>query len=105
MRILNRPEPAQSELYEFDALGALLDHEVVYYSYGNRGWEYGIVTSPGGKLMSIYNELSANGVPSVTYVTQWGVRSSLRFRLARPEEYAVLEFSYGYQPRLVLTAA
>ena len=87
------------ELLGLEYLSAMRRHEVIVFAdYGDK-FRLGLVSAPGTPIMSVYPELSENGVPSNVHVTSHGMRSVFRFRPARPEEYAGVEFSYGYRPR------
>ena len=93
------PTPADT-IFSAEFLDAVGDGEVICYDlWGTGKWVYGIVSNRGRLGASIYDQLSERGVPSHTYGR--GDRDGvelLRFRMARPEEYADLEFSYGMSP-------
>lgn len=87
------------ELFDYDMLGAVGDREVIYFTdYGNN-WYYGLIVGAGTSLMSLYKQVGKDGVPVNVCVTNFRLRGTFQFRLARPEEYAAMEFSYGYKPR------
>lgn len=94
----NRPAPPESDWLGIEFLGAVGNGEVILYKDFGDDWQFGIVRSPGTKLCSVYSEVSRQGVPSVLYATSPLLVGRFAFRVARPEEYAGVEFSYGYTP-------
>lgn len=95
----NRQAPPDSDCFGIEMLPACLHGEVILYTLWGSEWLYGIVTSPGTKLMSVYDEISPRGVPSVLYATSPHIDGRFQFRLARPDEFEGVKFSSGHGTR------
>jgi hypothetical protein len=87
-------------LFGFEDLAMVNSGEVLFFTIWGDDWSYGILNGSGTR-MSIYPQVSDRGVPSNVHVTSPRIRDTFCFRIARPDEYAALAFSYGYQPRAV----
>jgi hypothetical protein len=96
--VLANHQASAESFFGFDDLAMVNSGEVLFFSKYGDDWAYGVLIG-SGKMMSIYEQLGDSGVPSSVYVTSPRIRDTFHFRIARPEEYATLAFSYGYQPR------